>query len=254
MPIESSEIRKRKNSSQYERDPDVLDRPAVETSGFTEELVLYEARRTLKRIRHPRQDYRIREELLERFEEKIYQVGQLPDSGYRVVIDPEPHLLEDILDAAYHWCYVVGDRLRLVYMEMRGAEHPDEEFPGFPRGPLEESKGDRESLQRLLGVVLTLSLKWHPLMDTWGHTLEGMTEGVILHNLLETALPVDDWIAERQQILDAKPRRYQKVRELYDALNHLRRIARRHRPGSSHLFHYDWTEHAAYLSQYLTHG
>lgn len=251
MPIESSETRKRKNSSQFKRGTEVLEYPTVRTQGFTEELVLHEAYRTLNRLQTPARNHGVSDQLIKRFRTKIHRVEGLPAANLPAIIRPEPHLLKDVTDAAYYWCDLVGDRLRLVYMELRDAEHPDREFPGFPRTGLEEARGDSEAMQEVMGVVLTLSLRWQSYMDTWGHTLEEMTEGLILRSLLETALPVDEWIEARERIMDASTHRYRVVRDLYDAVNHLRRTARDHKPRHYHLLYFNWMEYGAYLARYL---
>jgi len=220
--------------------------------GFTEELIIAEAYRSLndvyenrKRLKHST----LSSGFLKVFQWKMDKMEKLPEDQSPVYLHPEPHLLSDVLDASYNWGRLLGDRLCLVRNKDKHWEEPLDDYNDFPIHELEEARESRDEMIYLMDDLLELITENQLSMLEYVQTVEEMAEGVVLRELLETALPIEAWVETVQDFGDMGDR-YQTVRELYDAINYMNRTARRIDPENRFYYTYRWPRLSIPLQEY----
>ncbi len=210
--------------------------------GFTENLIIVEAYRSLNDVYENLNKFSestLNAGYLNVFEWKLKKVVNLPYDERPVSIHPDPHLLTDILDAAYSWARILGDRICLEKNRDKHWEEPLEDLDAFPYQQLKEARYNRvqmiELMDELLGIIVENQLS----MLDYVETVEEMAEGIIIRELLETSLPIDEWVEKIRTYENIGPR-YRVVRDLYDATNYMNRMARRADPDNRFYYTYRW--------------
>ncbi len=229
----------------------------MDLRGYTETTVLSVAKKAIENIYHAEEELTeagFDFELVEMVRHRIRRVQALRKDVEPVVLDPEPHRLDDVVDAAHNWAYLLESRLALYYnldviSKPFGEEDTDEDFPGFPHRELKEAEGNRRALLSIWDILLDFAVRYQTDIMEYAQTVETLGEGIALRDLLETAVPLVDWLEYR----DSNPPetfRYRVVQDLFDAVNILNRAAR-HSYKSVAFFHYPWTEFNATFLKYI---
>lgn len=228
----------------------------LDIHGFTESTVLFVAKESLEAIHKNKDDLTEREfdfRLVDLVRHSMARVKSLPSTEEPAILDPEPHRLDDVLDAADNWVHNLETRLLLAYnfdmVQQEDDEDPEMEFPGFPHEQVEDAAGDRRKLLNLWDTLLGFSITYQVQTLKYAQTVEAVTEGIILKDLLQTSLPIEDWLEYRERH-PPDSGRCRRVLELYDAINTMYRAARRNKETRSVYYRYPWTGISASFCRY----
>jgi len=228
----------------------------VDLHGFTESTVLFVAKESLEDIEKKKDDLIERDfdfRLVDLVHHNMARVRSLPVTEAPVILDPEPHRLDDVLDAADEWAHHLETRLLLAYnfdiVQQDDDEETEMEFPGFPHEPVRAAVGDRHKWLNLWDTLLGFSIRYQLQILKYAQTVETVAEGVILKELLQTSLPIEDWLDYRKRH-PPNSVRLRQVLELFDAINTMNRAARQSEEHRRVFFRYPWIEISASFWRY----
>ncbi len=228
----------------------------LDLHGFTESTVLFVAQKSLDDIDTKKEDLIDRDfdfRLVDLVRHNMARVKSLPGTEEPAILNPEPHRLDDVLDAADEWVHHLETRLLLAYnldiVQQDDDEETEMEFPGFPHEQVEAAAGDRPKLLNLWDTLLEFSVSFQLQILKYAQTVETVAEGVILKELLQTSLPIEDWLEYREQH-PPESVRYRQVLELFDAINTMNRAARQSEEHRRVFFRYPWIEISAAFWRY----